>query len=270
MRVYISADMEGICGVSGYEDVNPSSPRFERALKLMEWEVGKVCEILFDNGVKDITVNDAHWNMNNLRIENLPKGVKLISGSPKSLSMMEGIDGGYDFCIFIGYHSSSTTLYGHLAHTYSSRTVKSIRINGEVCSEAYINSLISGSFGVPLALISGDKKLAEDERERLKGVEFVITKEGLGFNPSILYHPEKVLKDYEEKIGKILKGNGYLPNMPESFLVEVEFKDIRMADVVGINPYVKRLDAYKVSFEERDFIRAFKFLRSLIVMASTV
>lgn len=270
MRVYISADMEGICGVSGYEDVNPSYPKFERARKLMEWEVGRVCEILFDNGVKEITVNDAHWNMNNLRIENLPKGVKLISGSPKPLSMMEGINMGYDFCIFVGYHSSSTTPYGHLAHTYSSKTVKSIRINGEICSEAYINSLISGCFGIPLALISGDKRLAEREGKRLKGVEFVITKEGLGFNSSILYHPQKIIKDYEEKIGRVVKGKGYIPNLPESFLVEVEFKDIQMVDVVSINPYVNRIDAYTISFEERNFIKAFRFLRSLIVMASTV
>ncbi|MFZ8825776.1 MAG: M55 family metallopeptidase [Candidatus Caldipriscus sp.] len=31
MKVYISADMEGICGISSEEDVNPSSPRFNRA-----------------------------------------------------------------------------------------------------------------------------------------------------------------------------------------------------------------------------------------------
>jgi D-amino peptidase len=61
MKVYISADMEGICGISSEEDVNPSSPRFNRALTLMEREVSWVCNILFERGVKDILINDAHW-----------------------------------------------------------------------------------------------------------------------------------------------------------------------------------------------------------------
>ena len=154
MKVYTSADMEGICGISSEEDVNPSSLRFNRALTLMEREVSWVCNILFERGVKDILINDAHWNMSNLRVENLPKGVRLISGSPKPLSMMEGIQEGFDFAIFLGYHSSSSKLYGHLAHTYSSKTVKEIRINGKNASETYINILIASYFGVPVGMRS--------------------------------------------------------------------------------------------------------------------
>jgi D-amino peptidase len=133
----------------------------------MEKEVSWVCNILFERGVKDILINDAHWR-------------ELISGSPKPLSMMEGIQEGFDFAIFLGYHSSSSKLYGHLAHTYSSKTVKEIKINGKNASETDINILIASYFGVPVGIISGDKRLFE-ELENFDG-EFVITKEGISYS----------------------------------------------------------------------------------------
>jgi D-aminopeptidase len=77
---------------------------------------------------------------------------------------MEGIQEGFDFTIFLGYHSSSSKLYGHLAHTYS---------------ETDINILIASNFGVPVGIISGDKRLFE-ELENFDG-EFVIGRDILFF-----------------------------------------------------------------------------------------
>jgi D-aminopeptidase len=146
----------------------------------MEREVSWVCNILFERGAKDILINDAHWNMSNLRVENLPKGVRLISDSPKPLSI----------------------LYGHLAHTYSSKKVKEIRINGKTTSETDINILIASYFGVPVGIISGDKRLFE-ELENFDG-EFVITKEGISYSSALIYHPEDVFLKYEDAIKKVL------------------------------------------------------------------
>ncbi len=267
MKVYISADMEGISGISSMDDVDPSSPRFYRSLTLMEREVSWVCNLLFENGVRDILINDAHWKMANLRIENLPRGVRLISGSPKPLSMMEGIQEGFDFAIFLGYHSSSSKLYGHLAHTYSSKTVKKIRINGKTVSETDINILLASYFGVPVGLISGDKRLLE-ELEGFEG-EFVITKEGISYTSALLHHPEDVFTKYEEAIKRLLLKDLMVKPLPEKFLVEVEFRSINMADLSSIDPSVNRIDAYTLMFEENSITNAFRRLRVLITLAST-
>ncbi len=268
MRVYISADMEGICGISSYDDVDPSSGRYERSRTLMEKELSFICNILKDFGVKEIVINDSHWYMNNLRIENLPGFVNLISGYPKPLSMMEGIDKGFDMCMFIGYHSAASTTYGHLAHTYSSRVINRIEINGNLCSEAYINALIASHFGVPVALISGDHRLKIQEEARFPNTEFVITKKGTTFNSALLRHPDEVFKDYENSINSIFK-KGLRPiEIPEKLEFTVEFKDVRMTDTVEICPYVERIDALRVRFAEENIITAFKLLRTIVKLAT--
>ena len=52
--------------------------------------------------------------MRNILIEELNPSAQLISGSPKPLSMMQGIDGSFDAAFFIGYHAQAGTAY-HMA-----------------------------------------------------------------------------------------------------------------------------------------------------------
>ncbi len=50
-------------------------------------------------------VNDSHGSMRNIIADQLDPRASLISGSPKPLSMMQGIDSSFDACIFVGYHA---------------------------------------------------------------------------------------------------------------------------------------------------------------------
>ena len=154
-----------------------------------------------------------------------------------------------------------------MAHTYSSKTVKEIRINGKNASETDINILIASYFGVPVGIISGDKRLFE-ELENFDG-EFVITKEGISYSSALLYHPEDVFVKYEDAIRKVLSKNLKAKLLPEKFSVEIEFKNIKMADLASIDPSVKRVDAYTLRFDENDFIMAFRRLRVLITLSSS-
>ncbi|XCI28511.1 M55 family metallopeptidase [Proteinivorax hydrogeniformans] len=105
MRVFISADIEGIWGAVSRKQASSDGSDYLRARKLMTKEVNLACEALLENGAKEIVVNDAHGLMDNILIEELNPKVQLISGSPKPLSMMQGIDQEFDKAIFIGYHS---------------------------------------------------------------------------------------------------------------------------------------------------------------------
>jgi D-amino peptidase len=62
-------------------------------------------------------VNDSHWLRCNLLAEELNPAAKLLSGGPKRLSMVEGINGGLDAAMFIGYHARSGTRNAAIDHT---------------------------------------------------------------------------------------------------------------------------------------------------------
>src|SRR5665811_66782 len=90
-RIYISVDMEGIWGVVHGDQVSATSPEYGAARRWMAEVVNAVVAGLLEAGAGEIVVNDSHGSMRNIDALN-PK-VALISGSPKPLSMMQGIDG---------------------------------------------------------------------------------------------------------------------------------------------------------------------------------
>jgi D-amino peptidase len=267
MKVYISVDLEGIHGIASRDELDSSSSKYERAVRLMEKEISFVVKELFKNGAKEILVNDSHNTMDNIRIENLPSNVELISGYIKPLSMMEGIQRGFDLALFIGYHASAGTAGAQFAHTYSSKIINKISINSRKASEAYINGLIASYFKVPVGIISGDKILYETEKDIFKRTEFVITKEGISFNSALLYPEEKIFEDYSNKIKKVLNNIPEPLTIPEKYKVEIQLKDIQMIDKVSILPFVKRGKENLIFFETEDTIEMFKMIRSIIMIA---
>ena len=85
----------------------------------------------------------------------------------------------------------------------------------------------------------------------------------------MFYHPEDVFLNYEDAIRKVISKNLKAKPLPEKFSVEIEFRNIKMADLASIDPSVKRVDAYTLRFDENDFISAFRRLRVLITLASS-
>ena len=131
-------------------------------------------------GAKAVLVNDSHWLMRNLLAEELNPAAELLSGGPKRLSMVEGIDGGFDAAMFIGYHARAGTRNATIDHTYTSRVYEA-RLNGEPVGELALNAAMAGVHGVPVALVSGDQALAAEARALLgDGVETVVVKEAVG------------------------------------------------------------------------------------------
>src|SRR6478672_6538618 len=184
MRVYISVDMEGIAGVVHEDQTDPIEPRhagdYNRFRRLMTNEANAAITGALDAGATGVVVNDSHWLMRNLLAEELNPVAELLSGGPKLYSMVEGIDGGFDAAMFIGYHARAGTGNAVIDHTYTDR-VYEVRVNGQPFGEAGLNAALAGAFGVPVALVSGDRALAAEVRELLgEQVETVVVKEPLG------------------------------------------------------------------------------------------
>src|ERR687898_1463677 len=184
MRVYISVDMEGIAGVVHEDQTDPINARhaaeYNRFRQLMTNEANAAIQGSLDAGATRVLVNDSHWDMRNLLAEELHPVAELLSGSPKRLSMVEGIDGGFDAALFIGYHAMAGTRHAIIDHTYTSRVYQA-RINGQAVGELALNAAMAGLHGVAVAMVSGDQSLAAEARALLgDDVETVVVKEAVG------------------------------------------------------------------------------------------
>ena len=84
LRVYISADMEGIGGLSATDD--------GLGRKLMTEEVNAAIAGAFAGGAMEVVVNDAHGSHTNLLQDLLDPRATLFRGSLKPYGMMQGLE----------------------------------------------------------------------------------------------------------------------------------------------------------------------------------
>lgn len=93
MRVYVSADMEGITGLVDADDVQPGGRDYERGRSMMAEDVNAAVRGALAAGAHEILVNDAHGPMRNLRPDDLHPRARLVRGKPKQMIMLEGLTG---------------------------------------------------------------------------------------------------------------------------------------------------------------------------------
>ena len=98
MKIYISADMEGITGVTHWDEVEHEKPTsFLQFQDRMTKEVSAACLGANEAGAKEIWVKDAHYSGRNILAESLPNNAKLIRGwSGHPYSMVQEIDSSFD------------------------------------------------------------------------------------------------------------------------------------------------------------------------------
>ena len=151
-KVFISADMEGISGISASDQLSASGAEYNRSRKLMAEDVNAAVRGGRRGGATEIVVNDSHGSMRNLRLEDLDPQVRLISHSFKKSGMMEGLDETFDAVIFVGYHAKAGHPAGLFAHT-GSGIVRDVRVNGQSLGEGGLNTMVAASYGVPVVLV---------------------------------------------------------------------------------------------------------------------
>ena len=271
-KVFISADMEGISGVVHSEHTSRSGKEHDYARKLMTSEVNAAIEGALNAGASEIIVNDSHGTMRNILIDQLNPKAKLLTGSPKLLSMMQGIDSTFNAVFFIGYHAKSGTRIGVLDHTISGRVISDIVINGVSVGEVGINAAIAGYFNVPVVLVTGDNSVINEARRLLGDIESVVVKRAVGRYAALCLHPnivhEKIREAAQRALERLSDFKPFRFNSPVK--VEVTFANSGMAEMAELIPVVQRADGKKVSFMHKDYSIAIKILRAMIYLATTV
>src|SRR5205823_8805923 len=130
----------------------PPGFEYRRAREWMTGEVSAAIQGAKEAGATEFVVSDSHGNGESLLIDKLPIDVpvRIVRSFPRPLGMMEGIDSSFAAVIFIGYHTSTSSLTGVRAHTISSALLTRISLNGAAQSEAGINAAIAAHYGVPV------------------------------------------------------------------------------------------------------------------------
>ncbi|MEV6282536.1 M55 family metallopeptidase [Kribbella sp. NPDC051770] len=155
MKVYISADMEGITGLVDAEDVQPPGRDYERGRALMTEDVNAAVRGAYAAGATYVLVNDAHGPMRNLLPDLLDPRALLIKGRPKPMGMIEGLTPDFDAVVCIGFHSRAGTL-GVLSHSFMGHEIEDIWLDDRPCGEIGLLHATATSYGVPLAALTGD------------------------------------------------------------------------------------------------------------------
>jgi len=102
MKILIAADMEGVSGVTTWDQVTAGKPDYERFRSLMTEDVNAAVRGAFDAKVEEVFVTDGHASGSNILIEDLDSRASLNTGSPSPLSMVQGVDE-VDGVIYVGY-----------------------------------------------------------------------------------------------------------------------------------------------------------------------
>lgn len=269
MKIYISADMEGISGVVHREQLVSGTSDYERARKLMTQEVNSAIEGALEAGATEILVNDGHGSMRNIIIEDLNPEARLVTGYPKPMVMMEGIDSSYDGAIFIGYHNLAGGK-GVLAHTMSGFTFKYIKINGVEFGETELNGALAGYFGVPVLAVSGDNYLYEEVSKFFQDVEYAEVKKVCGTYAADCLHPEKARKLIKEKVkSAILNKKKSKPFTIEGPIeLEVALNKPAFADIVSMIPGAVRISSEIITYKADNIYETLKMITTMMNASS--
>ena len=263
MKIFISADIEGVTGCTNWDETNKSHKDHPYFARQMSLEVDAACKGANKAGAKEIMVRDAHDSARNIDHNLLPRNTKLVRGwGGTSLSMMQEIDHTYDAVIFIGYHAGGGHNTNPLAHTMNSSSIDYISINGRVASEFIINSYSAAYFNVPVVFISGDNGLENDLKFLDENIGFFPVKEGVG-RSTISIHPELAIEEIENKVEEALNKDLsiYKIELPEEFVVEIRYTQHNFAGSYKDYPNAEQVDEKTVRFKTNDYMEVLRFFK---------
>ena len=263
LRIYISADMEGVVGAVTGEQLGPGGFEYERFRQFMTDEVNAEIDAARAAGATEFLVSDSHGNGQNLLIEQMPDDVMIVRSWPRPLGMMEGIDETFDGVIFTGYHASTANTRGVRAHTMSSANITSLRLNGIEMTEGSMNAAIAGHFGVPIILVTGDDAAVAENQVIIGDIEGAIVKWSYGFHSARTLTPEAAYEEIRTRTASaISRIDDFEPYVLETPIeLELSLKHYMPVETLSYLPNVEKVNSHTIRYIGEDMLDISKFLR---------
>ena len=269
MKILVAADMEGVSGVTRWEETEPANIDYARFRRIMTDEVNAAIAGAADAGADEFVVADGHGDGTNILVEELDSRARLNSGGTSPMSMMQGIDPETAGVLFIGYHARAGSQNAVLAHTWSSGRIANVWLNGGLVGEYGLNAAAAGHFGVPVLMISGDQTACAQAVELLGSLETVVVKQASGFFSAECLSPKVTLlmikRAAKRAVLRLKDGSAPKPFIIQTpVTVTIEFRQPEASDRAVRLPGAKRLDSLRIEFTVPDMLTAHASFRAAV------
>lgn len=274
MKIFISADIEGITGATNWDETINNKPDYRFFQDQMTKEVVAACKGALRAGATEIVVKDAHGNARNILLNELPEEVTLLRGwSHHPHGMMDGIDDSFSAAIMIGYHSGAGSGSLPLSHTLSGG-LQEILLNDVPMTEFHISAYTAALFGVPVSFVSADEDMCRIVSEFDPAIRTVWGSSGRGEMVKTL-HPAVTVRSIEEEVYQSLLASGdssdssrgdrvKVPEVPAQCIMDMTFKIPSRAYKASHYPGMKMLSDVQVRYETADFYKLLQMLMFVV------
>jgi len=249
MRIYISTDLEGISGITCWDQTRDRThPLYAEARHLLTAEISACIEGCLAGGAQEVVVSDGHGGGFNIVPEELHPGASYVTGPGRPRGGC-GMEAGMDGLILLGYHAMNGVEDGVLHHTQSSLGENKYWYNGVESGEIAQSSLVASYYDIPPIMCTGDLRCCE-EAVRFLGnhIVTVVVKEGYSRTSCKMLAPKKareLIRDAAERAMSIIpQCEPYRTGLPITARMQLKSKeDIDRIVEAGRS---RRVDEYTV------------------------
>lgn len=230
MKVYISVDIEGIAGISHWNEALDDGPDYAEFRTLMTNEAIAAIKGARAGGATEITLRDAHETGRNMEIGRIGDDVTLIRGwSGHPYKMIQELDDSYDAVVMVGWHGPAADGGNPLSHTMTGR-YNNITLNGAPMSEYLINAHLAATHQVPVVFLAGDRAICQQAQQQNPAMEVVETKYGHGASV-ISLTPQTSCKQITAGVTKALRSDltGHSLPVADSYVMDIRFSTHELA-----------------------------------------
>lgn len=267
-RILISADMEGVTGVTWTDDVVPETEQWQRFRKLFTGDVNAAAAGACAGGAGGVLVNEAHLSQRNLLLEELDTRARLLTGRHKPLSMMEGIDSGVDGAVLLGYHAGSGC-EGVLSHTYLPAHITGVWLDDVPASEGRLNTALAAEYGVPVLVVTGDDRACADAAEYAPDAEHVVVKECVSRYAAVCDPPSVTAARIADAAERSMRRAGRAEPVVATHRIEIEFDASHLAQAAAVVPTVGETGLRRIAFEAETMTEAMKAFKVVTAIANS-
>jgi D-amino peptidase len=266
MKVHVISDMEGVCGITRWEQTSGGAPMYEEARRLYTEEINAAVRGARAAGATDVVVMDHHgagreWSFNSLVPDLLDPGCEFVV--QQSWTEYSGfLEAGCDACLLVGMHARAGTADGLMNHTISTSAFQNLWFNDVLVGEIGINAAFCGAFGCPVLLVTGDAASCREGRELLgEGLTTVAVKTAFGRTSARHVTPARARAMIEEAaracLGELGAVRPYDPGHPceirAELITTVAFDEYRRrpgVEAVGDRVVVCRADDFWTAWRQ--------------------